>query len=302
MRYGPWPRSGRLLRHLCCSSSLRRGANAEGAGVKAAAAHRAQRGLALTQERPAHYIALPWKEEEKRRSNRQPRQRLPGSWSSARPARRRQASWGIAGATGLPGPAAHSPASKRPIDLPPGAQRAAKPPRRGGWGERGSRGTGRAQRRRCLPLCAPWGADRGGKAQRPFERVAAPTGGRNSGLAAQPRAGAVQPWRRISGCTDRSAGGCADRRTLLTIRARAAAAYASLGRQPAERGGRRAAAAARGGAGGRGLEDRSPVWKGARAPCYACAETRPCEAQRDRVPDAPSADGTGCLTRIRLEG
>ena len=99
---------------------------------------------------------------------------------------------------------------------------------------------------------------------------------------AQRPAGAVQPWRRISGCTDRSAGGCADRRTLLTIRARAAAA--------------------RCGAGGRGLEDRSPVWKGARAPCYACAETRPCEAQRDRVPDAPSADGTGCLTRIRLEG
>ena len=33
----PWPRSGRLLRHLCCASSLRRGANAEGAGVKAAA-------------------------------------------------------------------------------------------------------------------------------------------------------------------------------------------------------------------------------------------------------------------------
>ena len=53
---------------------------------------------------------------------------------------------------------------------------------------------------------------------------------------------------------------------------------------------------------GRVLEDRSPVWKGARAPCYAYAETRPCEAQRDRVPDAPSADGTGCLTRRRLEG
>jgi len=30
-------------------------------------------------------------------------------------------------------------------------------------------------------------------------------------LAAQPCAGAVQPWRRISGCTDWSASGCADR-------------------------------------------------------------------------------------------
>ena len=66
----PWPRSGRLLRHLCCSSSLRRGANAEGAGVKAAQ-HRATRGPALTQERPAHYIALPWKEEAQRCSNGQ---------------------------------------------------------------------------------------------------------------------------------------------------------------------------------------------------------------------------------------
>jgi hypothetical protein len=66
----PWPRSGRLLRHLCCASSLRRGANAEGAGVKAAQ-HRAARGPALTQERPAHYIALPWKEEAQRRSNGQ---------------------------------------------------------------------------------------------------------------------------------------------------------------------------------------------------------------------------------------
>ena len=43
----------------------------------------------------------------------------------------------------------------------------------------GISGTGRAQRRRCLPLC-PYGADREGKAQRPFERVAAPTGGRNA--------------------------------------------------------------------------------------------------------------------------
>ena len=61
-----------------------------------------------------------------------------------------------------------------------------------------------------------------------------------------------------------------------------------------ERGGSHRAlpAAARGSAGGRGLEDRSPVWKGARAPCYAWAETRPCEAQRARVPHAPSAYGT----------
>ena len=40
---------------------------------------------------------------------------------------------------------------------------------------------------------------------------------------AQPCAGAVQPWRRLSCGTDRSAGGCADRRTFLITRARAMA-------------------------------------------------------------------------------
>ena len=152
-------------------------------------------------------------------------------------------------------------------------------------------------------LRAPWGADREGKAQRLFERVAAPTGGRN--MAWQPSGlRGLSRWRRISGCTDRSAGGCADRRTMVTLEREPLlpAVYASRGRQPGQREGCTGRRAARGGAGGRVLEDRSPVWKGARAPCYACAETRPCEAQRDRVPDTPSADGTGCLTRIRLEG
>ena len=44
---------------------------------------------------------------------------------------------GVSRADWPAGAAAHSPASKRPIDLPPGAQRAAKPPREGegGWEE-----------------------------------------------------------------------------------------------------------------------------------------------------------------------
>ncbi len=46
-------------------------------------------------------------------------------------------------------------------------------------------------------------------------------GGQERGLAAQPCAGAVQRRRCISRCTDRSAGGCADRHTVLTTRAQA---------------------------------------------------------------------------------
>lgn len=72
MLYGPWPRSGRLLRHLCFSSSFLRLFNPGGSGhVQGAHAHRAQRGLPLTWPRQ-DYIAL-FEEEEKRRSNRQPR-------------------------------------------------------------------------------------------------------------------------------------------------------------------------------------------------------------------------------------
>jgi hypothetical protein len=67
----PWPRRGRLLRHLCFSSSFPRLFNPGGQGhVKGARAHRAQRGLPLTWPR-RDYIALS-EEEEKRRSNRQP--------------------------------------------------------------------------------------------------------------------------------------------------------------------------------------------------------------------------------------
>ena len=46
-------------------------------------------------------------------------------------------------------------------------------------------------------------------------------GGPECRLAAQPCAGAVQRRRGLSRCTDRSAGGCADRRTLSTTCARA---------------------------------------------------------------------------------
>ena len=88
---------------------------------------------------------------------------LPGSWRAHVPPGGGRHP-GVSRADWPAGAAAHSPASKRPIDLQPGAQRAAKPPPRGGRGVTGSSGTGRAQRRRCLP-CAPPGG-RIGKARR----------------------------------------------------------------------------------------------------------------------------------------
>ena len=198
MRVRPWPRSGRLLRHLCCASSLRRGANAEGAGVKAAAGTEQQRGPALTQERPAHYIALPWKEEAQRRSNRQRCAALPGSWRAHVP----------------PGVGRHPGVSR--ADWPAGPQHTARPVKdqltyrlersepqsplaRGGRGVTGSRGTGRAQRRRCLP-CAPPGG-RIGKARRSICSSALPRRRGAGTLPGSPavRGGcpAVAPYQRL---------------------------------------------------------------------------------------------------------
>src|SRR6266446_3142100 len=63
MRYGPWPQSGRLLRHLSFSSSFLRCPNPGGEGhVKDALAHRAERGLPWTWPRQ-DYIAPPEEEE-----------------------------------------------------------------------------------------------------------------------------------------------------------------------------------------------------------------------------------------------
>ena len=153
----------------------------------------------MTQERPAHYIALPWKEEEQRRSNRQPPAAARGR-ATARVPRRHGWRSGEGARAGHGCPAAHSPASERPIDLPQGAQRSAESP----WGDvggRGSSGTGRAQRRRCLPLC-PLG---GGSVRQGAASVRArcrADGGPERGLAAQrvrggsPAAAGYQPRHR----------------------------------------------------------------------------------------------------------
>jgi hypothetical protein len=103
-----------LLRHLCFSSSFLRLFNPGGSGhVKGARAHRAQRGLPLTWPRQ-DYIAL-FEEEEKRRSNRQPRAAArgrPPPWSLL--------PWlAVRGRSTRPPPVPGStqPGSQRPFDL-----------------------------------------------------------------------------------------------------------------------------------------------------------------------------------------
>jgi len=195
----PWP-LGRLLRHFWffppdaaqpnqSERVSRRGpiaCNGEGAmrpGLDAGAS--------------GDYLASPSRRK-KRRSSRQPPRGCQGSHRGERPPGSGRHPGVFAGELARRAPAAHSPAVKD--------QSTYNPLRLAGvWGcltPRGGvhlcqirlpraccaagavpasdvpRGTGRAQRRRCLPFEA-LGADRGGKAQRPFERVAEPTGGQN---------------------------------------------------------------------------------------------------------------------------
>src|SRR5712691_10563366 len=105
----------------------------------------------------------------------------------------------------------------------------------GGWGVTGSSGTGGAQRRRCLPLCPLGGGGRGKGAASTGVLLPLP-GGQECRLAAQRLAGAVQRRRRISRCTDRSAGGCADRPTATTERARAFGGLEAAEAPPRRRG------------------------------------------------------------------
>ena len=93
-------------------------------------------------------------------------------------------------------------------------------PSRGLRGEQESAARAERSGAGALPLC-PLG---GGLVRQGAASVRArcrADGGQERGLAAQPCAGAVQRRRGISRCTDRSAGGCADRRTVATTRARA---------------------------------------------------------------------------------
>src|SRR6266851_3286367 len=111
MLYGPWPRSGRLLRHLSFSSSFLRCPNPGGAGhVKGALAHRAERGLPWTWPRQDYIARL--EEEEK-----EPLQSAAACGCQG-PATAMVRGKGKKHATRHWCPAAHSPASKRPFVQP----------------------------------------------------------------------------------------------------------------------------------------------------------------------------------------
>ena len=230
----------------------------------------ALRGPALTQERPDA-------QEEEQRCTALAESR------GARPARRRQASWGFAGGLACTGPQHTARPADQSTSL--GAQRAAKPPPRGGWGVTGSSGTGRAQRRRCLPLC-PCGG-RIGKARRSVCSSALPRrrGARTWPGSPAARGGcpAVAPYQRLH----RPVRGRLRRQAYLVDHScasrccppRPAAALGGVGWKTAPRCG------------------RAPVPR-------AMLVQRHGRARRSgtAVPDTPSADGTGCLTRRRLEG
>ena len=132
MRYGPWPRRGRLLRHLCFSSSFPRVSNPGGARSCQGGTHCVQWGgrwrSALTWPR-RDYLAL-LEEEEKRCSNGQ----RCVSAARGRPQRRfplHQGGRSGEGARDQPlVPGSTQPGSKRPFDL----QRSAATCE--GWGAR----------------------------------------------------------------------------------------------------------------------------------------------------------------------
>jgi len=94
----------------------------------------------------------------------------------------------------------------------------AEPPHKGRGGDRNER-HGRSAAAPVL-TAVPLGGQRG-EARRSGCSSALPSRrGARRRLAAQRCAGAVQRRRCISRCTDRSAGGCADRHTFSTLRAR----------------------------------------------------------------------------------
>jgi len=103
-------------------------------------------------------------------------------------------------------------------------------------------------------------------------------GGPEHGLAAQRLAGAVQRRRGISRCTDRSAGGCADRPTFMTTRARAV-----RGLDAAEASPRRCASWR-----SRGRRWRGPSARATERPCRLSAvQPGPLPAAQPGVPGTP---------------
>ena len=140
-------------------------------------------------------------------------------------------------------------------------------------------------------LCVPWGAARGGKAQRPFERVAAPTGGRND---------AWQP----SGARGQSSGDAASAAALTGPRAAAQTGTQSrpLVREPGVGGTprrHRLGGVHHGGAvddGGVGPRPARPIDPAASAPCRLVRSLR-----RGQVSLENRSCASHCATALRQQ-
>ena len=141
-----------------CLPSLRGEANRR-ERVSRLREHRAERGLALTQERPEIILrGLP------RTANRSGQPQARGAAPALRPspeAAETRPGHGELSTASVS--AAHSPASERPLVLPPGAKRAAEPPTRGMGGGR-NQWHGQSAAAPVLPAVPPGG--RMGEARR----------------------------------------------------------------------------------------------------------------------------------------
>jgi len=127
-------------------------------------------------------------------------------------------------------------------------------------------------------LLSPLGGGEGRQGAASVRARCRADGGQERGLAAQPCAGAVQRRRGISRCTDRSAGGCADRRTAVTARAQALCCWDTTEATP-----RRCASWQT-----RGRRWRGPAARATDRPCRLSAvPAGPLPAARPGVPGTP---------------
>ena len=168
------------------------------------------------------------------------------------------------------GKTAEGQGQERHSRLPAGACAIRRTPWRGVWGGRHQR-HGQSAAAPVPAFVSPLGGELVRQGAASVRARCRADGGPEYRLAAQPCVGAVQRRRGISRCTDWSAGGCADWRTLVTTRARALRGPDAAAASP-----RRRASWRSGGRRWRGLSAR--------------ATTRPCR---------PSAVETGLLTAAR---
>ena len=192
-----------------CARVQRRGATPARAQVPPAGVQR--RALTLTPESPQPSLATPCKEEAQHAEGLVQAERSRPCGTRTPPLLEE-----------AQGGAESRPRNRqgRHRRLPPGAKRLAEPPCGGSGGER-NQWHGQSAAAPVPSFLSPLGGGEGRQGAASVWARCRADGGPERRLAAQRPAGAVQRRRCISRCTDRSAGGCADRRTLSTTRARA---------------------------------------------------------------------------------